>query len=300
MQDVGQLQEQFGVSGVVRIESGRGSLPMIVVNAEPAEAEIYLHGAHVAHFQPRGAAPVLFLSRSSWFAPDKPIRGGVPLVFPWFGARAGYPQAPAHGLARISDWRIESCDVRSDGSVRLVLNLSNDEQTHRHWPYEFVLRLIVIISAALEITLEVRNVARQLMEFEEALHTYLQVGDCRRISVEGLAGAAYIDRADGSKRKTQPAGPITIAAETDCLFLDTRCACLVHDPAMQRTIQVEKEGSDATVVWNPWIAKSKAMPDFGDDEWVQMLCVETANAADYGVKLPPGQTHRMTTRVSVL
>jgi len=69
---------------------------------------------------------------------------------------------------------------------------------------------------------------------------------------------------------------------------------------MQRTIQVEKEGSDATVVWNPWIAKSKAMPDFGDDEWVQMLCVETANAADYGVKLPPGQTHRMTTRVSVL
>jgi len=42
------------------------------------------------------------------------------------------------------------------------------------------------------------------------------------------------------------------------------------------------------------------MPDFGDEEWLEMLCVETANAADCAVKLPAGHTHRMTTRVSVL
>jgi D-hexose-6-phosphate mutarotase len=63
---------------------------------------------------------------------------------------------------------------------------------------------------------------------------------------------------------------------------------------------VDKENSDATVVWNPWIAKAKAMSDFGDEEWPGMVCVETCNVADHAITLAPGQTHSMTAVVSAV
>ena len=30
------------------------------------------------------------------------------------------------------------------------------------------------------------------------------------------------------------------------------------------------------MVWNPWIDKSKAMADFGDDEYKEMICAEVS------------------------
>ena len=63
---------------------------------------------------------------------------------------------------------------------------------------------------------------------------------------------------------------------------------------------IAKDHSRNTVVWNPWIAKAKAMADFGDDEWPEMICVETCNVGANAVALNPGQTHAMTARISVM
>jgi len=122
------------------------------------------------------------------------------------------------------------------------------------------------------------------------------VSDVRQVSIEGLAGAAYIDKADGAKRKQQGSEPIRITAETDRAYLNATSTVAVRDPAARRTILVEKSGSNTTVVWNPWIAKARAMPDFGDEEWPAMLCIETANAVDNAVTLAPGQSHQMLAR----
>jgi glucose-6-phosphate 1-epimerase len=46
--------------------------------------------------------------------------------------------------------------------------------------------------------------------------------------------------------------------------------------------------------------KAKAMPDFGDDEWAGMVCIETVNAAKNTVELAAGATHSMTARVRVI
>ena len=46
------------------------------------------------------------MSGSSLFAENKPIRGGVPICFPWFGPREGDPKSPAHGFARLTDWSV--------------------------------------------------------------------------------------------------------------------------------------------------------------------------------------------------
>src|SRR5262249_60538331 len=109
-----------------------------------------------------------------------------------------------------------------------------------------------------------------------------------RASVTGLAGAAYVDKTDGMKRKTLGHGPFTPDAETDRVFTGARGACQVMDPVLGRRVVVDKRGSATTVVWNPWRTKAGGMADLGADEWRRMLCVETANAMDDAVTLGPG------------
>jgi len=286
---ISDLQRRFGVPGVVKIDEGRSSLPRVSVTSELASAEIYFHGAHLTAFQPRGAKPVLFMSKESNFDPAKPIRGGVPVIFPWFGPKAGAPESPAHGFARIRHWDLESCTVQADRAVRVVFSLAVDAAT---------LRMTFAIAHSLEMEMEVRAAAAPLT-FEEALHTYFVVGDVRQVGVDGLQGVEYIDKVDGFKRKTQSADPVRITGETDRVYLNTLGPCVVRDPVLGRSITVEKEGSGTTVVWNPWIAKAKAMADFGDEEWPQMICVETANVGEGAIRLEAAQTHRMKTRITV-
>ena len=77
--------------------------------------------------------------------------------------------------------------------------------------------------------------------------------------------------------------------ETDRIYLATTATCTIDDPGMKRKIVVAKTGSNTTVVWNPWVDKAKAMPDFGDDEWPSMVCVETCNVGRRGGDAGPGR-----------
>lgn len=45
------------------------------------------------------------------------------------------------------------------------------------------------------------------------------------------------------------------------------------------------------VVWNPWDKKSKAIPDFGDEEYKQMVCIEAA-AVEHPIVLRPCEEWR--------
>jgi len=288
------------IPGIASFEAGEGGLIRLAVRSSLAEAHVYLHGAHVSHFQPAGvAAPVLFMSRKSFFAPGKPIRGGVPLIFPWFGGRAGFPSAPSHGFARNLEWQIESVAIEDDQIVTVALQLASNDQTRDAWPHDFILRYRVSIGHTLSMTLEVENTGSEPFTFENALHSYFTVGEVRETATSGLEGAEYMDKTDGLQRKKQPAEPIRITQETDRVFENTRKTCVLDDSGLKRRITVEKAGSETTVVWNPWAAKSAALADFGDDEWPHMLCIETANAGANAITLPPGERHAMRAVISV-
>ena len=290
------LNARFSIPNRIRFESGDGGLSRAVITTADAEAQVYLHGAHVTHYQPKGQSPVLFMSRESHFAPDKPIRGGIPVIFPWFGPRAGDPTAPAHGFARTSEWSVT--ETKPIGSaVGLTLSLSPSDASRRFFPYNFELLYTITVGLVLNATLEVRNTSTSTFTFEEALHTYLAVGDVRQVTIEGLDGRTFIDKTASASRNRQ-SGPIRIERETDRVYLDTTEDVRVSDPAGRRELRVAKAGSNATVVWNPWIDKAKAMADFGDEDWPQMLCIETANAADNAVTLGPGKRHVMRAVVS--
>jgi D-hexose-6-phosphate mutarotase len=275
------------------------SLPKIALSNPDSTASLYLNGSHVSSWIPKGQKDVLFMSGASQFTPGKAIRGGVPIIFPWFGPRHGDPKSPAHGFARTMNWNVVGCDKRPDGACAMGLELASNDITRAIWPNDFVLRFTVAADKKLTMSLSVSNTGNAPFSFEEAMHTYLAVGDVRKSKITGLSGIEYIDKVDNFAHKKQGTEPIVITGETDRVYLNTRSTCIVEDSAWGRKLSVAKENSDATVVWNPWIAKAKAMADFGDDEWPGMVCVETCNVADHAITLEPGKSHVMTAIVSV-
>jgi glucose-6-phosphate 1-epimerase len=285
------------------IITANGGLRAVQIDAPAARGLVYLHGAHVASWIPAGAdRDVLWLSEKSHWAAGKPIRGGVPICFPWFGPRKDDPAAPAHGFARLKEWTLESTQVMPEGAARVTLLLQSDDDTRRLWPHDFALRMRATFGKELEMRLELTNTGDAPLTAEEALHTYFAVADARTLTIRGLTGARYIDKVDGMKEKTQE-GSIRIIGETDRVYANTTAEVIVEDSATARSpgrhIHISKEGSADTVVWNPWIAKAKAMADFGDDEWPGMLCVETCNVMANALHLTPGQSASMTARVRI-
>ncbi|MCA1559669.1 MAG: hypothetical protein LC753_01475 [Acidobacteria bacterium] len=136
-------------------------------------------------------------------------------------------------------------------------------------------------------------------DFEEALHTYFSVRDVRGVTLTGLEHPEYLDKVGAYSRRRQGDEPVRFVGEADRIYLNTRAACVIHDPVVRRQIIISKTGSDSTVVWNPWIDKARAMPDFGDEEWPEMLCVETCNANAHRRTLPASGCHTMTAVIQV-
>jgi glucose-6-phosphate 1-epimerase len=291
------LQRRFGIEDVLTFQTIPSGLVKMRIHTPAAEAELFLHGAHLTHFHPRHTKqPLLFMSGSSWLEPGKPIRGGVPLCLPWFGLKSDNPAAPSHGFCRLHPWTLDSVQPAGD---QVTVNLSfKPAPEDRQWlDQDFAASMSFRIGSTLSMTLAVTNTGATPFRFTEALHTYLAVGDIRRVRVTGLSGVRYLSKVE-NRDTTQGPEPITFNGETDRVYLNTESTCVAQDDVLGRAITVSKSGSRSTVVWNPWINKAKAMPDFGDDEWPGMLCIETANALDNAITLNPGTTHAMTQSLS--
>ena len=197
------------------------------------------------------------------------------------------------------DWHVIDAAGRPLGRVATeVAVLLQGKHKPTYEPHlddgDFVLRHRIAISSELRMTLEVENTSSSAFTFEEALHTYFAVADVREASATGLEGASYLDKTEGFKAKTVGAEPLRFTGETDRVFPNHHGTCVIADRPTARRIVIEKSGSATTVVWNPWIAKAAAMADFGDEEWPQMLCIETANAGADAVTLAAGARHAMT------
>src|SRR5476651_2180744 len=189
------------IPGHVAITNGNGGLPKINVTTRFSTAEIYLQGAHVTGFQKNGEPPLLFMSAKSYFAAAKPIRGGVPIIFPWFGNRDG---EPSHGFARITEWQLVKTSAAADGAV--TLRFAFPEIPGREAWKNLRTEFVVTVSDTLTMELIAANAGYDdPLEVENCLHTYFHVGDIGAVSIDGLRGAHYLDNAAGGngESKTQ-------------------------------------------------------------------------------------------------
>jgi glucose-6-phosphate 1-epimerase len=292
-----ELDRRFGIPGVARVIAGNGGLAKVAINARQAAGEVYLHGAHVTSWLPRGADEVLFVSSKSRWEDGHAIRGGVPICFPWFADKADDPSAPAHGFVRTKTWQLQSI-VQAGDAITVSMFTESNDATKRWWPADFQLAFRATFGSELNLELVARNTGTTSLRFEEALHAYFRVGQIEKVQLQGLNSVQYLDKADSNRKKTQR-GPVVIMSETDRVHLGTESAIELEDHVLHRRVNVAKEHSCTTVVWNPWAEKAKALSDFGDDEWMRMVCIETSNVSDFAVKLVPGRQHGMKASVRV-
>jgi len=307
-----ELQQKFEIPGVLTFAPGQGGLLAAHVSAPAAEATIYIQGAHLTHWKPAGQAPAIFTSSKSDFIAGKPIRGGVPVVFPWFGERHDGGTGPMHGFGRISDWQLAFATMSGD-ELHLMWTLEPTDLSRSLGFDHFKVGYRMTIGHTLTLELTVGNdsgngggATPQEMQqngaplvFEEAFHTYYAVADARQVTIDGLGNTDYLDKVDGLKRKHQGETVLHLTGRTDRPYLNTAAACVLHDPAGKRKITVTKTGSNSTVVWNPWDELCAKMPDMTPDGWLHMTCIETANVGENTITLKPGTAHAMKVEVSL-
>jgi D-hexose-6-phosphate mutarotase len=287
-----QLSLAFAIPNVIVFDYYRNKLPWIYITNEFATAEISLYGGQVMAFQPKGEKPVLWRSKHSHFHLGQPIRGGIPVCWPWFGGA----QQPAHGFARTQMWKVIKTRNDKTGTT-VILELWDNEETQKMMSTSFSLQLEVFVGKELKLTLKTYNRGTSDIVLTEALHTYFSIGDVASLAIDGVDDCSYLDATDGLKKLKQE-GSVLFTQETDRMYAHNG-STEIKDSVLGRTIVVEKENSASTVIWNPWVDKSKAMPDFGNKEYIKMVCVETANVLDNKIIVAPSCEHTIQARISV-
>lgn len=262
------------------------SFPGIETHHRSAHYAVLDSGAHVLAWTPPGHNPVLWVSPLASFEPGVAVRGGIPVVFPWFGP-AGDGRG-SHGFARTAAWQRSS--VENDPAAgRLVVRHRLDGA-----PFgigEVSAELVSAFSPdRLEVTLTVHNAGPTPFRYEAALHTYLAVSDVVAVAVDGLDGCAYHDKVTGVD--AVQAGPVRFAGEVDRVY-EHAGEATVADPGWSRSIVVGKAGSASTVVWNPGDLRGKAMGDVGE-HWPRFVCVEAGNVGVSALELAAGEAHSLT------
>ena len=216
-----ELATEFGIAGVLDFVSTQHGLVKAAISLDGVVGELYLQGAQVTAWQPRDERPVLFTSPKSAFAPGRAIRGGIPIIFPWYGPSRHAPMAPQHGFARTATWHLDGVESGGSKSLTMTLGLTDGDVGSTIWPEPFRAIYTVTFAQTLSLRLAVQNRARHPIVFEEALHTYFAISDISDIAISGLAGTTYIDKTDAARRKPQITELITVTAETDRVYLDT-------------------------------------------------------------------------------
>ncbi|MEM6333492.1 MAG: D-hexose-6-phosphate mutarotase [Planctomycetota bacterium] len=271
-----------------------GALGRAEIDTSLCCATVYRHGAHVAAWKPAGHEPVLWVSRDAVYRDGKAIRGGVPICFPWFSAKAGDPDAPAHGLVRAVSWSWAMSAALPDGSIEL--RLFHDDAVDG---FDVVYRVVAGATLTTELAVTRPPDADGPATFEAALHTYFTVGDVREIAIEGLEGTPHTDSLREGTRVDPTGEPIRFAGEVDRIYQGTEGPITLTDPKLARRIRLTRAGSRSVVVWNPWIDKAARLGDMADDEWPGMCCIETAAIGPHAIELAPGATHMVGATVAV-
>ncbi|KAL4320405.1 hypothetical protein AHAS_Ahas14G0007200 [Arachis hypogaea] len=278
------VEQCMGVNGLEKI---------VLREVRGFSAEVYLYGGQVTSWKNELGEELLFVSSKATFTPPKSIRGGIPLCFPQV---SNHGPLELHGFARNRFWTLDPnpppFPTNSTTRAFIDLILKNSEEDIRTWPhrYEFRLRVALAPTGDLMMTSRIRNTNTdgKSFTFTFAYQTYLYVTDISEVRIEGLETLDYLDNLKEKVRFTEQGDAITFESEVHKVYLSTPTKIAIIDHERKRTFVLRKDGLPDAVVWNPWDKKAKTIADLGDDEYKNMLCVQSA-CVEKAITLKPGE-----------
>ena len=294
--DLDELDRRFAVAGALAFETSPLGGVVARLKCRGSEATVALQGAHVLGWRHAGAE-MLWLSPVARLGTGKPVRGGIPVCWPWFGPHPADPAKPAHGFVRTRAWDVASCSADA-ASVSITLSTTTGAAELALFPHKAEAHLTVTLAGDLALQLATHNRGSAAMPLSQALHTYFRVADIAAVRVDGLAGRPYIDKLDDRQSRKSQVGPVTFTGETDRIYLgDTSAITLAGGKSAGQVLAISSEGSASAVVWNPWSDKTQRLGDMGGPSaYRHMLCIETTNAGDDVRTVEPGAVHVLSAR----
>ncbi|MCI5826607.1 MAG: thioesterase [Arcanobacterium sp.] len=267
-----------------------GDLEALDIAVPAATARIFFQGAHIASWAPAGEDPVIFLSSRTHLSPGVPIRGGIPLIAPWFGPS----DAGLHGWIRTQQWQLIAVRQSADGAVHTEWRLP--AHTVAHTPaaaLEFTLS--ASFGKQLTMQLTARNTADTPVDTELALHAYWNVA-AEAIRLEGVESGG-IDRL--ANDTPLPAGAFEpLSGQTVDRFYPFSAPIRIHDTARHRIIEVASPEAEQSVVWNPGIHGAAANADMDDADWARFVCVEATRVRAHACHLAAGEAASLSLTAS--
>ena len=250
-----------------------GQLPAVTIRAaDGAQATVTLYGGHLVSWQTSDGRERLFCSRESSLDGSRAIRGGVPVIFPQFGARG---TGMRHGFARVATWQLESTG-EADGAAWAQFALTQADlpaAIAATWPWAFTLRLRVAVKAqALELRLSVHNTGGQAFPFSAALHSYFAIDQLSEARVGGLQRVRYSDETPQDALQAEEF--LQFDDKLDRIYYQLPGALSLQSGG--HTLRLEQQGFTDAVVWNPGAQDAAALPDLADDEQPRFICIEPA------------------------
>ena len=280
----------------VEIEHG---FTYIEINNARAHATISTYSGQVLSYRPKSQKnDLLFVSDKAYYEDGKAIKGGIPVCWPWFGADPDDLGRPAHGFVRNRQWEVTGSESLANGSTKVVMGMVDNDETREIWPHRFKLSIEITVGDSLKVALLTHNSSDESVTISQALHTYFYVGDISKVQVLGLDGIDYLDKVDGFSEKNQ-SGPVTINGEVDRIYKGVTGELVIDDESLGRKIRIASRGCSTAVVWNPWSEIAASMGDLNDDDYRNMICVETANAGPETVTITAGSEYRLEAEYTI-
>ena len=284
--------------------NGRNSIT--VRNDDGSSITVYEQGAHLASWKSADGVEHLYLSPKAIVEDRKALRGGVPIIFPQFGAFG--PMLPTHGFARIRPWKVEDAES-GRATFSLFVNLCElcpEGCSFNELPQNAV-NLVYTINFSnteLKLTMKVTNKSEEReAPFQFAFHTYFAVEQLSRTVINGVNRSPYIDNNEAKgnpKAKVHPPQPLwVIREEHDRIYPDQACSILLQDLQAKRAIQVSSPNLPDLCVWNPGPAKCATMKDMPAEGYQHFVCIEHGNMLKQ-VVLPPCSSWTGTQEINIL
>ncbi|XP_074383661.1 putative glucose-6-phosphate 1-epimerase isoform X1 [Apium graveolens] len=260
-----------------RFINDHSGLPCVFLS-EPggSSAQVLLYGGQVISWKNEQGDELLFKSSKPTGKSPKSIKGGISICFPQLGTSGA---SEKQGSSRSKLWSLDNCPMHlvptgSPSSVDLILKPTANDTII--WPCSFELRILISLSPGkLSIVPQVKNTDNRSLSFTFAVRNYLSVSDISEVRVEGLETLDYLDNLLHRERFTEQADALTFDGEVDRIYLETQTNIAIIDHEKKRTFVLRKDGLPDAVVWNPWVKATKGFSDLGDNDYKQMLCVNS-------------------------
>ncbi|TFK57298.1 galactose mutarotase-like protein [Heliocybe sulcata] len=278
---------------------------VVLTHPKGASAEILLYGATVISWKSGNkisSTPVerLFVSSKAAVDGSKAVRGGIPVVFPNFGAPAHpeHAKLSQHGFARSAVWTFDSIvmDNEAGVSVRLTLTPTPDIMVQYFRPFHLAY-VVTLAEHQLSTDLHVKNTSQttstppDALEFQALLHTYIRA-PTSEVLVYPLSGGKYYDKTESteearSQPKEETRTGVDVKKFTDSVYENAPGKYQVIWPG--GGLEIKAKNFKDVVVWNPSQEAGSKLADMEEGGWERFVCVEPGYVRGFA-RLNPGET----------